>query len=382
MIYLFWVGLLFLIYHLVFYPLLLMLLAPNREQGTPDPEDYPAIAIICPAYNEESSIGQKIESFLKLDYPADKLDLYIVSDGSQDATVDVVRKYEFHPSIHLITQLTRQGKSSAFEAAFPLIKTDLILATDANAVFHPQAVRELADIIISDPVIGIVVGKLEYTQNPQDTGEIIYWNYETWLKNLENKFNSIICANGSIYLIRKKFCGNVHPAAADDFERTLMVLEKQGRVVFNPQARVREPAYSDLKQLIASKTRNINRQWFAMKLHLHLLNPFRYPRISFQLFSHKILRWLLPLFSISILLASGIASGNYIWNLIFAAQLAVYLAGLAAILMRQDRNIPLWLRYCGYWLAMNIASLQALVLFITGYRYKYWETFRRSGNRV
>jgi len=376
MIILFYLILFLLFYHFFGYALLLNLFS-DYKRVTPNvnPGIEPKITVICPAYNEESTIREKLLSFTELDYPAEKIGLIVISDGSQDSTESIVREFESsYNNIRLIVQTPQQGKPSTHNLIESSLNTDWILATDANSIFEKRSVRELVKYC-EDDNIGMIVGKLIYRKGEKEAGEITYWNFESKLKELETEFNTLICANGSIYLIRKEYFTRIHPASVDDFERTLIVLEKGKKAVYTKKAKVSEFVTDNLPELIKKKIRIISREWFALFRHLRLLNPIKHPLITFQLFSHKIIRWLLPFFSFLLILTSYNLKPDPVFEIFFYFQILFYALGLYGIIFFRTVKSKL-ITICSYWLAMNVASLVGFFYFLIGKQIKSWETER------
>ena len=305
---LFWIAIIAMIYHFIGYPLLLLIITSFKKtyqnKMVNDILIYPKIIILCPAYNEEARIEEKIKSFLALDYPQDKIKMIVISDNSIDHTNEIVSKY-LDQRIKLIIQAERGGKQKAQNSALPYLDCDFVVSTDANSIFAPDAIKVLVKKILSNPDIGMVSGELLLLhKGDKSSGEGLYWKYESYLKLLESKFYSLIGANGSLYLIKRELFNKIDPQSVDDFERALIVLKNHQIVSYEPDAKVSEEESKSAKQELGRKVRIISREWQVVKRNRELLNPFRYPIISFQLFSHKILRWLIFVFLLMVFFAS------------------------------------------------------------------------------
>lgn len=378
---LFWVSWLALFYHLLGYGALLWLLnlGKKKEKTVKNLSDdqLPFVTIICAAYNEEQVIKAKIDSFLAMDYPQDKMQLLVISDDSSDQTNQIVSSFP-NLNVKLLVQKPRAGKPSAQNLALEHIQGDLVLSTDANSMFAPEALRILVDRLYSDPKLAMVSGELRLLkQGSKQSGEGLYWRYEAWLKRLDSKFRSIICANGSLFLIKREFFGQVDPDSTDDFERTLIVLEHGYNVAYEPQACVYEEESEKASDELRRKVRIISREWAALSRHRCLLNPFRFPAISFLLISHKLIRWLVFAFVICGFISTIFLISQPFYLFAFIAQMLVYILGLLG-LAAQNRGIRIpFTAIPAYLMAMIIASLLAFFRFLLHAQQRaLWEPIR------
>jgi cellulose synthase/poly-beta-1,6-N-acetylglucosamine synthase-like glycosyltransferase len=379
---LFWISLFFLFYHLFFYGIILRTLCffkREKDLNINNLTTYPTITVLCPAYNEEDVIEKKIESFLALDYPKDKIEMIVISDDSTDRTNEIVKKYVKSSNIQLVIQKPRKGKQNGHNLVEPYIKSEFVLSTDANSIFEKDAVKKLVETMHSDKNIGLVSGALRLKKkDKEDSGEGLYWRYESSLKVMESKFHSIIVANGALFLIRREYFTQIHPASADDFERTLLVLENGSKAKYNPYAVVIEEVTEKAIDEINRKIRIITLQGFSLKRHISLLNPFKHPKIAFMLFSHKILRWLLPVFSFLILLSNAFLLGHIFYEILFLFQILIYLTGSLELLLEKRGSSIKIFKLPAYFVAMNYSALIALFNFIRGKEFYAWDTVRQK----
>jgi len=379
---LFWVSFSLIVYHLFLYApfLLLINLFKKRNSysiGKIETANLPTITVLCPAFNEEADIEDKIKSFLDLDYPAGKIEMIVISDDSTDGTNDIVKCYTDR-NVSLIIQKPRGGKQRAHNLVQPNITSDFILSTDANSIFQPDAVTKLVEAIVSNPNIGIVSGELKLIKaGNADSGEGLYWKYETFLKKMDSAFCSLIGSNGSIYLIRRELFGQIHPKCVDDFERTLIVLSKGYKAVYVPEAIVKEEVTEHAHEEIKRKVRIITREWVALKNNAVLLNPFKFCRISFILISHKLIRWLFFLFMLIMLISCAMISAPfYQWML--KLQILFYLIGiLELIAQKTGKHIPA-AGLIAYFTAMGWASLIGFIKFVFSINTGVWNPVRNK----
>jgi len=373
----FWVSWLALAYHLVGYGAFLYLVNMFRAKPvTSEPTGFPSIVVLCAAYNEEKAIGDKIESFIALDYPADKIKMIVISDDSTDATNEIVSRYT-HLNIELVIQKPRRGKQSAHNMVLPDLKCDYVLSTDANSIFAPDSVSKLVARMQSDNRIGLVSGELHlHKKGDMQSGEGLYWRYESFLKNMDSRFKTSIGANGSIFLIKRELFTEIDPQSVDDFERTLIVLKQGFLAAYEPLATVSEEETQKASEEISRKIRIISQEWFALRRNAALLNPFRFPAISFLLVSHKLLRWLFFVFVLTGFLSSALLARTWFYLLVLVMQVVFYMLGtLGLISQAKGKRIPLT-GIPGYFVAMIYSSAVAFKNFLINKNFGMWKPIR------
>lgn len=381
MSFIFFLSLFFLIYHLFFYPLIIFMLGrKNKNSIKIEINKFPTITILCPAYNEVDIIEKKIHSFINLNYPKDKIKMIVISDDSTDGTNDIVNKYVKEGYIELIIQKPRKGKPSGHNLVEPTINSTFVLSTDSNSLFEKDSVRKMIIMINNNKDIGMVVGRLKLVkENMQDSGEGIFWTFESFLKIIDSRFKSVICANGSLFIIRRQFFTQINKSSVDDFERTLIVLENKKTVKYAPEAIVVEDVTGKPIEEMNRKIRIISREWFTLFRHSALLNPFKYPKISFLLFSHKIIRWLLFLWCTMILITNIVLfSDLYLYKVLFFLQLFFYFLGIVEINLEKNQKSIKLLKIPAYFLVMIYASFVGFIRFFKGKQVAMWDTARNN----
>ena len=354
------------------YPLLLAILPLfSRRKAEPSGKQsyYPEVTLLVAAYNEEDVIEEKIKNSLALDYPEDKLHVVVVSDGSTDRTDEIVKRYE-NNGVELF-RTDRLGKTVARNRAVENAKGEVLVLTDANAFFRQDALKNLV-IHFQDPEVGVVCGALVLKR--ADGSENLYWRYEKLIKSLENKFHSIIGANGSIYAIRKELYSPLPPEVDDDFVEPLIVYMKGKKAIYESGAISEEediPA-EDIQSEFQAKRRVVLRGLQSLAHVKGILNPFKYPTMSFEIFSHKVMKWFVPFALIGILISTFFlprtlfAVTTYIIEDIF-----IITAILGLFIKKGKLQIP------AYFLLTNSAVLIAVLQFLTGKRSTRWE--KRGG---
>lgn len=360
------------------YPILIYVLGShNWFKAVKKSKYFPSICIICAAYNEEQHIERKIQSFISLNYPKDKIKLIIISDCSTDGTNEIVGKYsKEYKNIRLKIQSTRQGKPAAQNLVEPEIDSEIVILSDAASMLEKNSIIRLINYFKNDD-IGLVSAKLEYRDESGQSVESLYWKFETFLRMQESKFFSIIGASGALFALRREYFTQIDSSSPDDFERVLIVLEKKRRAIYVADAVVYDYLVSKSSQEITRKIRMISREWFVLMRHLKLINPFKYLRASFILFSHKIIRWVLPIFSLMILVSSIVLSFEHpMFIVITSFQLLIYLMGNIGLLLEKKFHLPIFLRIPTYYLGMNYASLIGLLKFLLNKKETTWDTIR------
>lgn len=290
----------------------------------------PAVTLVVPAYNEADILEEKIANCLALDYPADKLRLLFITDGSTDHSGQVLARY---PRIEHLHAAPRGGKSLAENRAIQHVSTDYVIFTDANTQLNAGAVRALVRHY-QDARVGAVSGEKKI--RPQATapgaGEGLYWKYESFLKRCDSGLYSLMGAAGELVSFRTALFAPLEAdTILDDFVQSLRIVEQGYRVVYEPAAYASEDASASLPEEMERKIRICAGGWQAMTRLPRLLNPLRQPLVSFLYVSHRVLRWSLAPLALALLLplslglwlsTSGPLAGGY--GLLLAGQLALY----------------------------------------------------------
>ena len=364
-------GAVFYVY--VGYPLLLALFSRGKKPQALAPdlpdEELPTATILIAAHNEEASIAEKIENSLSIDYPPAKLRIVIVSDGSTDRTDEIVRRYEPR-GIGLVRIDPRQGKSLARNRAVDATTGDILVMSDANAMYAPDALRKLLRHFADDSV-GVVCGELRLVR--ERGGENLYWRYEKMIKRLENRFRSIIGANGSIYAIRRSRYVPLPAEADDDFLEPLCAYLDGYRVRYEQEALSYEKDIKakNVRREFAAKSRTVLRGIQSLHHLSKIAAPFRDPSLAFCLISHKMLKWLAPFFLIGILVTSALLASKPIFLIVLAIQIFLYGCAIAGITTgRAAFHVP------AFFVLTNAAAFTAVITFLAGNRSRVWEKKR------
>lgn len=337
--------------------------AEARDGCLAEPEELPRVAMVVAAYNEENTIGAKLANTWQLDYPAHRLQLYVGSDGSDDCTNAVLRGCP-DPRLHAACFAKRRGKISVLNDLMREVDADIVVMSDANTMYRPDAIRRLVQPF-DDRRVGCVSGELHLAQNGGVSGEGIYWKYEQWVKRNESRLGFLIGANGAIFALRR---GLYRPLPAstiiEDFVLTMRVLEQGFRVCFVPEARAVEPPCVSARAEMVRKIRIGAGGFQSLGLTRKLLHP-RFGFRAFAFWGHKVIRWFVPFF-IGISLVAGIVLSPQ--SRFFLAATVAQMAGLAVAACSYNpcigRRLPRWTKPVSYFYLMNYALLLGFLRFL------------------
>jgi cellulose synthase/poly-beta-1,6-N-acetylglucosamine synthase-like glycosyltransferase len=367
------------VYPVVIYPLLIGLLGILRPRPVSRREWTPSVTILIPAYNEAGCIAHTVENKLLQNYPHDRLQILVVSDASDDGTDEIVRQYE-NRGVQLVRRETRQGKAAALNEAIRHAHGEIVVFSDANAMFAPDAVRHMVESF-GDPEIGYVTGSLvlRYSgANAAGEGNNAYLKYENWLRRAESKAGSVIGVNGGIDAIRRSLYEDVPDDQITDFVLPLRVIAGGRRVIYDARARSYEGANDEMRSEFRMRVRVALRALRGLAYMRAVLNPLRYPLAAFCIWSHKILRYATFLFLIAALTANLVLAINrpfYRWLLL----LHIVPYGLAAIgfSSHQPQKLHRLTGIPSYFVASNAAFAVATLRFLRGEALTTWRP--RSG---
>lgn len=376
---LFWVSALLVAYVYALYPALLWLLAKGFPRASKVSNDIrPKVTLLISAYNESGVIGSKIENSLVLDYPPENLEIIVVSDCSDDGTDEIVGSYATR-GVRLIRQNQRLGKAAGLNLGVAQSTGDVVVFSDANAIYQPDAILQLVRHF-DDPSVGYVVGNAKYVETAGQTAsaesEGFYWKMETWLKHLESKFGSVVGGDGAIYAIRKDLFLPLLATDINDFLNPLQIVARNYWGIYEPAAICFEEAGESFKKEFRRKVRIISRSLNAIRREPRVVLPWVQPRHWLALVSHKILRWFAPLFLILLVLSSGMLYKSRTYVVVLWLQLIFYALAIAGLLLEKRNSIPKYFYLPYYFCVVNVASLLGIFRFLTGTLSPTWETIR------
>jgi cellulose synthase/poly-beta-1,6-N-acetylglucosamine synthase-like glycosyltransferase len=365
-------------YVYVGYPALLWLIAalggarPVRKDAC-----EPAVTLVISAYNEERVIGQKLENSLALDYPAGQLQVIVVSDCSSDATDEIVRGWAAR-NVELLRMGERSGKTLGLNQALERARGEIVVFSDANAMYRADALRRLVRNF-ADPQVGAVVGESGYSdaQEQSERSEGLYWRYETAIKRLESSVGSTVGGDGAIYAVRRRLYVPMRADALSDFVNPLQIVRSGHRCIYEPEALSFERAGNTFEKEFRRKVRIVNRAWRATMSMRELLNPLRYGFFAWQLISHKLLRWLMPFWMLGLLVVNAILVPSApVYAALFGAQLLFYALAIAGHLSRNRSGAPRIMTIPYFFCLVNLASALGIIDVYRGRTYVTWTTVR------
>ena len=334
----------------------------------------PRLSLVISAYNEADVIGRKLENTLALDYPAGQLEVVVISDASDDGTDEVVKAFS-HCGVRLARQAERRGKTAGLNSTLPGLSGEIVVFSDANAMYERDALLKLARNF-ADPEVGCVTGEARYIPGDGSAagiGERVYWDYEIQLKRLETALGSMVGGDGAIYAIRRSLWRELPENAINDFLNPLQIVAAGWRAVYEPDAICYEDAAGAVSSEYRRRVRIISRSWRAVFQAPGVLNPLRVGLFTWSLVSHKILRWLSGIFAA---LAAAGTIGLFI-PLLADHPLATLIAVLAGSTVigatRAGRRIA---GMMGYFAVIYAASILGVIKGSLGHVSGVWATPR------
>jgi cellulose synthase/poly-beta-1,6-N-acetylglucosamine synthase-like glycosyltransferase len=376
-------SLVLLLYTYVGYPLVLWLAGLLRGQrATPEASDeWPLVSISISAYNEEAQIRELVKSLLALDYPRERLQVLIISDGSTDATDAIVSEYATQ-GIELLRMTERGGKTKAENAASGLLRGEVVVNTDASTRILPGSLKPLI-AAMRDPTVGCASGRdvsVGAQTGDANRGESGYVGYEMAVRDLETRVSGIIGASGCFYAIRSTLHRvPLSGTLSRDFASALHAEEHGYRAVSVPEATCLVPRGQSLRKEYRRKVRTIARGMRTLWHKRALMNPLRHPVFAWMLVSHKVCRWLLPWAALAALLALASLAFTATWaRILLAPAVGVLVLGAIGWARAERAELPKLLAAPAFLLAGNVAAAHALLRVLAGGEDALWEPTRRE----
>ena len=377
MLRLFLISLALLAYVIVGYPLVLRLVValrgPRLVRRTPI---EPSLSFVISAYNEAAVIAKKLENAVALDYPAEKRQIVVISDCSDDGTDEIVAGFASR-GVTLARMPQRGGKTAGLNHTVPTLSGDIVVFSDANAIYEPSALRMLVRNF-ADPEVGYVTGDARYLKTGEaaaDVGERAYWGYEKQMKRLETQIGSMVGGDGAIYAIRRTLWKTLPRNAINDFLNPLQIVAAGWRGVYEPEAVCWEETAGGIRAEYRRRVRIVSRSWRAVFQAGRVLNPFAMGLFAWSLWSHKVLRWASGLF----VAGAGVGAAGLLFDAVRRWPLSLIvigaIAGALAVATPIGRQTvgTLW-----YFLVINVASLVGVVKGTFGRVSGVWSTPRTT----
>jgi len=342
--------------------------------------ELPKVTIIVAAYNEREILMEKVRNCYSLNYPGDLLELLFVTDGSTDSSDEML--YDL-PLVRVMHLPKREGKLAAVNRAMHKVNSPIVVLTDANCMLNREA---LSNIVrhYNDPLVGAVSGekRVAATGNSSGRGEGLYWRYESYLKKLDSELNSVVGAAGELFSFRRELYNYLPEGTIiEDFVLSMDIAAKGYRVVYEPDAIATETASASLKEEWKRKVRICAGGFQAIGIFSFLLNPKYFSVLSFQFFSHRLLRWavvpfLLPI--IFLLSAWNAIQGDINYLYFFGTQAICYGIASIGLLYTEKDQLPKLVSIPFQFVMMNAAAYAGLIRYWKGTQSAVWEKSKRK----
>jgi cellulose synthase/poly-beta-1,6-N-acetylglucosamine synthase-like glycosyltransferase len=366
---LFWGSLSALAWTHVGYPAAAAALARLRPRPVRKQDVTPEVTVVVAAHDEESVIARRVENLLELDYPADRLEIVVASDGSTDRTDEIVEALALEsPSVKLL-RCARAGKATAQNAAAARSEAEVVAFSDANSTWAPDALRKLVRSF-ADPDVGYVCGQLRLESGDGESQEGLYWRYELWQRESESAIGSVTAGNGAIYGVRRSdYLGWDDPFIGHDFGLPFRLVQRGRRAVYEPEALAWEKPASGVEEEYGRKVRMMTRSWRPL-LDGSLARTGD-PLFLAELVSHRVLRYGSGLLHVALLGSSAMlaATEGGVYRLALAGQ-----AGLLALALAGRRRLPVpGAAVAYYYVLTTAATVEALVRYLQSGSRATWD---------
>lgn len=381
----FWLIVFFIVYTYAGYPLILWVLSNIKRQKIDKSKDisHPTVSIVIAAKNEENTIERRLNNLFSVDYPCDKLEIIVVSDGSCDRTTKILDKFnrelqgnrigENETILKSISYTSSMGKPYAINKGVSVAAGEIILFSDSRQIFEPEAIRELV-ANFNDPEIGCVSGKLVFKENFESDIYVemgAYWKYEKWIRKLESATGSVVGATGAIYAIRRKLYKSLPIQTLLDDVLTPMNIVMQGyRVIFDPAAIAYDTMSKDMNQERQRKLRTLAGNWQLFSIAPELFLPWGNP-LFWRLVSHKVSRLIVPFLLPVMLVLSLLCRGSF-YQFVVWLQILFYLTAVMGGLMPRLRKIRI-VNLSYFFCAMNLAAVGGFFIWCSGRCKNAWK---------
>lgn len=385
----FWISLSLLFFCYLGYGILLLFLNSVRliflqKRNTRNFNDIPSVTLVVTVYNEENILEQKIKNSLAIDYPAEKFNMIFISDGSSDRSTQIIGQY---PEIKLLHQQERKGKFAAIKRAMQFVKTSIVVFSDANTMLNKESVERMVRHY-KDPKVGGVAGEkkilLDNSVSAVGEAEGLYWQYESFMKKLDASFNTVVGAAGELFSIRTKLFKELKDdLILDDFVISMQVCMQGYKIAYEPAAFATESPSVSLYEEEKRKVRISAGAYQSIGYLRSCLNIFKYPLLSFQYISRRLLRWvfcpamLIVLFAANIFIVIQQPVILFYLCFMYAQGIFYFLAILGWLFVRSGRRLS-WLAVPFYFVFMNYCLIKGFMKFCKGTQTVLWEKSLRQ----
>ena len=371
-----------LLYTYAGYPLLIWIVSRLRPCPVARAPFTPSVSDIITAYNEERDLRAKLENTLALDYPSELLEIIVASDCSTDCTDLIAREFSAS-GVKLVRQPRRLGKTAAQNKAVEEATGEIVVFSDATSHYEVNVLHAIMPNF-ADASVGCVAGRLVYIDSSDcevGQGAQSYWSYETFLRRHESRAFSLIGAPGCLYAVRKSAYVPLYHEACSDFIIATKMVEQGLRAVYEPAAICTEETNRRTRDEFKMRVRVIAQTLTDLWRHRSMMNPFRSGFYAIELFSHKVMRYAVPLFLFVALASSAaLAFHSRAFLALTIAQAAFYLSAAVGFLLERSGIRHRLLSLPHYFVLANLASLFAFHKFLNGRRYATWDPIREPAH--
>lgn len=376
--FLFWVLIIAVSYSYFLYPLILWMVKKCKgDTGSAKiDEGEKFISLIITAYNEKDRIRDKLENALTSEYPKERFEIIVASDCSDDGTDDIVKEYE-DKGIRLVRADERLGKENAQRTAIEVATGDILVFSDVATSIPVDALEKLVEYF-KDSSVGAVSSEDRFvSQDGSVAGEGAYVKYEMWLRKLESEVSGLVGLSGSFFAARKSICDQWDIHAPSDFNTALNAVRNNLKAVTAPDVLGYYQDLKDPSKEYARKIRTVIRGMTGLSRHKDVLNPKEFGFFAIQVWSHKLLRWLVPWFLLALFVVSAmVASRGGIYALALLGQIVFYGVALAAHYNENLRSRgPVKIVY--FFVQVNVALFDAACKYLSGKRMTTWKPSAR-----
>lgn len=373
-----WIAVFIIFWAMIGYPASLVILNKLfKKMNKKDLSYEPTVTIMVVAHNEEKVIGEKLQNLLDTDYPTEKLEFLIASDFSTDRTDEIVEKFiADHPErrIRIHKSVNHFGKTNAQNETQELCDTEILVMTDANAMFEPNAVRELVSYF-TEPDIAYVSGQLHYMnteENKTASSEGFYWRLDLMCRNIESRFQTITAGNGAIYAVRNKDYEKIPPIECHDSSFPIVYALEKKRAIYNPDAIAYEKAGEVDEDEFKRKVRMNRIILRGIMPDIRVINVLKYHWFSYFYFGHRTCRYLLWLMhSIALLVNIPLAiCGGWFWKVLLILQVLFYAVAIIGWTIKSGNRI---VKMIAYYCMTVAAQWKGVINVVTGKSKPVWE---------
>lgn len=370
-----WAAALIVGYVYVGYPILIGILGRLMPKPIRQADIEPTVTLLISAFNEAHIIGEKLKNALGLDYPKSKLEILVISDASSDDTDHIVRSYS-DQGVALLRMEQRGGKTIGLNAAMKVAKGDIVIFSDANIMYRTDTIRRLVQNF-ADASVGCATGDSQYVDDPLSAAhaqENSYWGYERFIRSMESLVGSTVGGDGAIFAIRRGLYQPLSPETINDLVVPLQIVIKGYRAVFEPTAIGLEPSAGDFQKEFRRKRRIVNRSWRGVMSVSGILNPFRVGMFAWQVWSHKVLRWLvLPFLLIGFVGCLGAYELGAIYQIgVWGGIASIFVAAAGPFLPASFGGVSKLIQTVFYFYLVNLAAILGVTKALGGRVDRIW----------